>query len=63
MKKYQIIKVTGLGMIESRFEYHPTRLFFYNKEKAEETANKMWLEPVKGNTEFKGNSRFVEVIE
>ena len=31
-------------MIESRFEYHPTGLFFYNKEKAEKIANKMWLD-------------------
>ena len=43
MKKYQTIKVTGLGMIESRFEYHPTRLFFHSKEKSEEIANNMWL--------------------
>lgn len=43
MKVYQIIKVTGLGLVESPLVYHPTDLVFLDKNEAEETANKMFL--------------------
>lgn len=52
-QRYQIVKVTGLGMWESRYEYFPTGLFFNDKEKAETKAKELWLE---NTTEQERNS-------
>ena len=41
---FEIVKVVGLGMIESPNAEHSTGLLFFNKEEADKEADKLWKE-------------------
>ena len=41
---FEIVKVVGLGLIESPNVEYSTGLFFFNKEEADKEADKLWKE-------------------
>lgn len=41
---YEIVKVVGLGLIESPYVEHSTGLIFFNNNDAEREAHKLWIE-------------------
>jgi len=44
MKVYEIIKITGLGVMECPSKTHPTGMIYDTKEAAQNKANELWLE-------------------
>jgi len=43
-KVFEIIKIVGLGVVESPNKEFSTGLIYHNKETADQKANELWLE-------------------